>query len=136
MKRMFRLLENVKDYNTFREVEQFEHQNGTQQDVYIRLVQKESDAEPGDVNLRWLPSNAAATVTFKFDSIDSGMAISRAGTMSFPNDDRSIFKVTLLSTDIISGSLTIVFTDNGVTETLLLDGRLIASSADSSRFFC
>lgn len=135
MKRMVRLLENVKDFNTFAEVEQFEHVNGSQQDIYIRIVQVPAQSQPGDDLLRWLPS-PGATLKFNFDNLDSALAISRSGTMVYPTDDRSVWKVTLIPGDIISGNLTVTLTDGGISETLLLDGRLIASSADSNRFFC
>lgn len=135
MKRMFRLLDNVKDFNTFKEVEQFEHVNGSQQDIYIRLVQSPANAQPNDNLLRWLPSSGA-TLMFKFDNLDSALVISRSGTMVYPSDDRSIFKVTLLAGDVISGNVSVQLTDGGVTETILLDGRLIASGTDSNRFFC
>jgi len=135
MKRMVRLLENVKDFNTFTEVEQFEHVNGSQQDIYIRIVQVPAQTQPGDDLLRWLPSSSA-TLKFNFDNLDAALVISRSGIMVYPTDDRSVWKVTILSTEKISGSLTVDLTDGGITETLLLDGRLIASAADSNRFFC
>lgn len=135
MKRMIRLLENVKDFNTFSEVEQFEHVNGAQQDIYIRIVQVPAQAQPGDELNRWLPS-ASATLKFNFDNLDSALVISRSGIMVYPTDDRSIWKVTILATETINGALTVDLTDGGLTETLTLDGRLIASAADSGRFFC
>lgn len=135
MKRMVRLLENVKDFNTFTEVEQFEHVNGSQQDIYIRIVQVPAQAQTGDVLNRWLPSSGA-TLKFNFDNLDSALLISRSGTMVYSADDRSIWKVTILATEIISGALTVDLTDGGLTETLTLDGRLVASAADSGRFFC
>lgn len=135
MKRMIRLLENVKDFNTFRPVEQFEHVNGSQQDLYFQIVQVPADHSPGDEDIRWLPSSGA-TLQFKFDDIDQANVITRSGIMAYPIDDRSIWKVTILSTESISGSVTATLTDGGLTETLLLDGRLIASDADTGRFFC
>ncbi len=135
MKRQFRLLDNVKDFNTFTEVEQFEHVNGSQQDIYIMLVQVPANTQPADELNRWLPSSGA-TLQFIFDNLDSAVKITRSGIMAFPTDDRSIWKVTILASEIISGSLTVQLTDGGQTETLTLDGRLIASNADSGRFFC
>ncbi len=135
MKRMIRLLENVKDFNTFREVQQFEHVNGSQQDLYFRIIQVEADSKPDQDRLRWIPS-AGATVQFRFDSIDQAQVVTRSGTMVYPTEDRSVFKVTILAAENISGSVTMTLTDGGQTETLLLDGRLIASAADSNRFFC
>jgi hypothetical protein len=132
---MLRLLENVKGFNTFRPVDRFEHVNGSQQDLYFQIIQVPADASPGDDLQRWLPSSGA-TLRFTFDNIDQAGVITRSGIMVYPTDDRSIFKVTLLSTESISGSVTAVLTDGGLSETLLLDGRLIASDADSGRFFC
>jgi hypothetical protein len=135
MKKMFHLLENVNNFNSFLEVPQFEHVNGNQQDLYIRIVQKSANSNAESADLRWLPSGSA-TLTFKFDSLDKALVISRVGTMAFPSDDRSVWKVTLLPGDVINGSMSATLTDGGITETLLLDGRLIASGADSERFFC
>lgn len=135
MKRMFRLLENVSGYNNFYEVATFEHVNGNEQDLYIRLVSKNSDGLGDLATLRWIPSDTA-TMSVVFESIDADKQITRAATMAFPNDDRSIWKVTLLANESINGAMKVVLTDNGKTETLLLDGRLKASGTGSDRFFC
>lgn len=135
MKKMFRLLENVKDYNTFCEVNTFEHVNGNQTDLYIRLIQKQATSCAECDHLRYIPA-ADATMQFKFDSLDQANVIERAGTMAFPTEDRSIWKVTLLAGDKINGAVKVTLTQNGQTETILLDGRLVASGTDSERFFC
>ena len=135
MKKMFKLLESVNNYNSFDVVDIFEHVNGNQQDIYFRLIQKFSGNQPNFNDLRWLPSSSAQ-VTVNFDSLDQANVINRVATMVYPNDDRSIWKLTLLAADVISGSMKLTLTDNGITETLLLDGRLIASGTGSSQFFC
>jgi len=132
---MFRLLENVNSYNSFCEVDKFEHVNGSQQDIYFRLIQKNSSSCGECDNLRWLPSTGA-TVSVTFDNIDQANVINRAATMVYASDDRSIFKVTLLANEKISGAMKVTLTDGGLTETLLLDGRLVASGTGSERFFC
>lgn len=135
MKKMFKLLESVNNFNDFIEVSKFEHVNGNQQDLYFRLIQKKA-VDSGDFNdLRWLPTDLA-TVSVNFDSLDSAKVINRAATMVYPDDDRSVFKVTLLPGDLLNGSMKVVLTDGGLTETLLLDGRLVASGTDSGQFFC
>jgi len=135
MKKMLHLMENTTGYNSFREVQQYELVAGNQQDLYFRIIQKESDAQPGATSLRWIPG-AAATLTFTFESIDAANVITRVGTMAFPTEDRSIFKVTILPGDKLSGALKAVLTDGANSETILLDGRLVVSSTTDSRFFC
>ena len=135
MKKMFKLLENVNNYNNFCEVDSFEHVNGNQQDIYFRLIQKKSgNCEECD-KLRWIPS-LSATVSITFEHLDSSKQIIRAATMVYPSDDRSIFKVTVLANELITGAVKVTLTDGGLTETLLLDGRMTASNTDSDRFFC
>ena len=135
MKKMFRLLEDVNSFNSFCEVEKFEHVNGNQEDIYFRLVQKKStDCEECN-SLRYLPA-AGSTITVEFDNIDQASVVSRAATQAYPNDDRSVWKVTVLAGEKISGAMKIMLTEGGQTSTLLLDGRLVASGTDSERFFC
>lgn len=134
MKKMFKLLENVNNYNTFCEVDQLEHVNGNQQDIYFRLIQKLDSCEECSGN-RWLPTSLA-TVSVTFENLDAAKQITRSATMAFPNDDRSIFKVTILANESISGAMKLALTDGGTTESILLDGRLVASSTSSNRFYC
>lgn len=135
MKKMFKLLESVHNYNDFYEVDKFEHVNGNQQDIFFRLIQKRATDGPDPSNLRWMPSSLVV-VSVQFDSIDSALVINRLATMVFPSDDRSVFKVTVLAGETINGAMKVTLTDGGLTETLLLDGRLVVSGTGSSRFFC
>jgi hypothetical protein len=135
MKKMFRLLENVNVYNSFCEVTTFEHVNGNEQDLYIRLIQKNAGGCTECDNLRWIPA-ALATLSLTFDSIDSANVITRVATMVYPNEDRSIWKVTILAGETINGAMKAVLTENGKSETLLLDGRLVATGTGNDRFFC
>lgn len=135
MKKMFKFLENVSNYNNFYEVDTFEHVNGNQQDIYLRLISKFSGNQCNSNSLRYVPSSIA-TMQVRFDSLDKAAVVIRFATMSFLADDRSIWKVTLLPGDVISGSVSVVLTDGAVVETILLEGRLVASGTDTSKFFC
>jgi len=132
MKNVIRLLENVNDVNNFYEVEQFEHVNGNAQTVYFRLTSELS----GNCHKfqRYIPSTTAQ-VTVIFDSLDCANFIRRPATMAFPNDDRSIWMVQLTQNDIVMGAMKALLYDGGTMQTLTLDGRLIARSAGSSRFY-
>ena len=132
MKLIVKLLENVNDVNNFYEVEQFEHVNGNAQTLYFRLVSELS----GNCHKyqRYIPS-ATAQCTVTFDSLDCANYVRRAATMAFPNDDRSVWMVELNQNDIIMGNMRVELYDGGTRQTLLLEGRLIGSSAGSSRFY-
>lgn len=135
MKKMLKSLDSVTSYNSFCEIKTLEVVNGNQTDLYFRIIQKNSTSCEDCDNLRFLPSSAA-TLQIMFENLDEALQITRYATMVYPNDDRSIFKVTLLSTDKISGAIKAILTDNGISETILLDGRIKVSSTDSSRFHC
>lgn len=135
MKKMLKLLDSVTSYNSFCEIKTLEVVNGNQTDLYFRIIQKNSGSCEDCNNTRFLPSSSA-TLQLIFENLDEALQITRYATMVYPNDDRSIFKVTLLNTDKISGSVKAILTDGGISETILLDGRIKVSSTDSSRFHC
>jgi hypothetical protein len=140
VKKMFHFLENVNNVNSFYRVKQFTHVNGVQQNVYFRLIQKQDGTCESQDELRYIPG-AGSTVTITFDCLDQSMQIlRRAAIQPFPNDDRSIWMVVLLSTDVVTGAGLLVnisdpTVNHGLPEAVLPDSRLISQSATSSRYF-
>lgn len=140
MVKMFHFLENVQNLNTFYKIEQLTHVDGNQQTIYFRLIQKLDGNSRSQDYQRYIPS-PYANITITFDSLDKNLQIlNRAAAMAFPNDDRSIWSVTVLSTDIIAGAgITVFLTDptvnSGIPEAILLDGRFINRSSTTSRYF-
>jgi hypothetical protein len=130
-----RLLESVLSANSFCEVNQLEYSQGSGDSIYFRLTQEKSAKCEECGKMRWLPSNSA-TMQFTFDDIDSNAKITRTGTMAFPSDDRSVWKVDMMPNDKITGFVSATLTDGGKTTTILLDGKLNIISVDGQRFFC
>jgi hypothetical protein len=131
---MFVLLENVKDVNTFYHVDSYEHVNGNGEDIYFQLVTDLSGNCPDAAMNRYVPSSAA-TVVVNFDNLDCNLVISRVAVQPFPLDDRSIWKVTVMPTDLLQGNMTLTLTDGTKVETLLLEGRLVCSTTKNNRFY-
>jgi hypothetical protein len=140
MIKKFVYLENVKDLNTFYRVQVFEHVNGVQQNLYFRLTQQWSGQCPEQDHQRYLPG-VGSTVTITFNCLDQRLQVlNRPAVMAFPNDDRSIWMVPLLATDVITGAgVQVTLSDptvnNGLPEQILPDGRIKAETATNSRYF-
>jgi hypothetical protein len=134
VKKVFVLLENVKDVNTFCQVESFEHVNGNGQDIYVRLMQESSGGCKECKLNRYMPSTVA-TVVATLDNLDCNLVVSRVAVQPFPADDRSIWKITIMPTDKIQGNITLVLTDGTTIETLTLEGRLVCTSTKSNRYY-
>ena len=135
MQLAFRFLKQVHDENSFIETTSYTISQGNAGDLYFRLVDLDQKCQM-ESPLRYLPS-LSASMEVQFTHIDSTKSISRVATMAFPDDDRSIWKVPVLSTDHFqANSLTVILTDGGVTRTLLADGELRSSRNDNGRYFC
>jgi hypothetical protein len=135
MKILMKLLESVTGYNSFCEVSKLEYLQGSGSDIYFRLVQhKSAKCEECD-QLRYIPE-AGATLQLTFDSIDSNKQIVRSAVMAFPSDDRSVWKVSMMPGDMLSGVMKGTLTEGSKITPLLLDGRLLIISSGDSKFFC
>jgi len=138
MKLAFVFLESVYNVNAYDVVPQFEHVNGSGQDMYIQIVSISSsgcaNACDTDCPTRYMPSSAA-TLVANFDNLDSCLVVQRVAVMAFPADDRSIWKITIMPNDVIQGNMTLTLTDGTSIQTLLPEGRLVASGTGSNRFY-
>lgn len=135
MKILMKLLESVTTYNSFCEVSELEYMQGSGSDIYFRLVQhKSAKCEECD-KLRYIPE-LGATIQLTFGSIDSNKQIIRSAVMAFPNEDRSIWKVSMMPTDVLSGVMSGTLTEGSKVTPILLDSRLSIISSGDSNFFC
>lgn len=134
MRLSFVYLKNVCNVNDYTEVDKLELQAGNPGEIYIQLVDLDKPQECGF--LRYIPASGA-TVTAKFNHIDSNAVINRAAVQQFAADDRSIFKIPVLATDRIApNSLTLTLTEGANVYTIKATGELVVSSQDSQRYFC
>ncbi len=131
---MFRLLQEVKDVNSFIEVDRLKLVKGNPTSLYFRLVQDKDAAQTE--KLRYIPQSGSA-VTVKFNNIDSNKVITRVATQPYASDDRSIWKVDVLATDQIAfDSMSATLTEGGSTYSLVAASDISAVDTGDGRFFC
>lgn len=120
-----RILADVGGVNSFRTVESAFANVGDPLTVYLQLVDESLDlASEGfqPAGRRYCPP-ASTTLKVKTDSTDSTKKVDRSATQPFSNDS-SVWKLELLSTDKVRGTIDLVLT---LTEpTRVLTGRRVA----------
>jgi len=129
-----RLLGNVSDINHFEFITQVEVFEGTPFDVYIQLIDKDQlpltkGWEPA--GLRYMPV-VGATMLIQFQNIDSNKKFNRAAVQPFAQDP-SIWKVSLLATDPIRGtvSIRITLTESANQKIAVLQAAILAATDGS-----
>jgi hypothetical protein len=137
MKIVWKFLGYVCDYNSFAELDQLTLVKGNAETVYFRLVQEQQgDQSDRLADLRYIPETGA-TLEVKFNHIDTNAVITRYATMAYPNDDRSIWKIDILSTDKIAlNSMTATLTEGANVRKLSSGSRLVSEDSGSGKFFC
>ncbi len=106
-----RMLNNVQSVNSFDWTSQVEFTQGDQVDIYFQLVDATLDKAVGKFSpsgRRYVPA-AGATLTVKLDNIDDNVAITRPASQPF-SQDGSIWKVTILSSDVLMGTCALALT--------------------------
>ena len=127
----FILLNQVNTVNSFLEVTELFLNSAETSTIYFRLI----DADTG---LRYIPNaTVAATLAIKFKNLDSYKVINRQAGMVYPNDDRSIWSVGILSTDVLlPDSMEAVLVEGTVTHRMRLEGSLRFISAGDEEYYC
>ena len=137
MKLAFDLLDDVQSVNSFRHVTEFAAVEGQTDKLYMRLVQiKDGGLEETDSKLRYIPI-VGATFKITFEHIDDARVTSRMATMLYPDDDRSIFVVTILPGEkLANNSLKGTLTEGSSVKTLLCDTQFTTQLSDNNRYYC
>lgn len=107
---------DVQGVNDFVYASQIEMTQGDATDVYFQLVDGEKNLSQHGYNppgLRYLPQ-AGATLQVTFINIDDASKVVRFATQPYAQD-QSIWKISLLSTDPIAGTVNLKFV---LTETI------------------
>lgn len=103
-----RFLIDVAGVNTFQYIPQAEMYAGDSQNLYIQLTDASLDrAEQGfnPVGRRYCPP-ATSTLSVTFKNIDDAKVVVRAATQAYPTLDASIWFIPILSSDPLSGTIT------------------------------
>jgi hypothetical protein len=134
---VFKFLEEVKDVNTFVEVDRRKVIKGNSTTLYFRLLQDKSEIEDHLPHLRYIPQSGAS-ISVKFDHIDSEKVLTRTAVLAFPSDDRSVWKVELLSTDlnIAFNSMSVSLAEGTNIQSILPHSDLIIVDPGDGRLYC
>lgn len=86
--------------------------------LYFQIVDLDRDG------IRFMPSDLAGMQVI-FPALNDALVLTKVAEMAFPNDDRSIWKVELLATDLPQGGVVrFELTDGGVTRRWSVQGAL------------
>lgn len=120
-----KFLDSVQNVNSFDEVNTFSLIQGNAYELHFRLFRD---------GLRYVPA-VGATISVKFDNIDTNKVITRSAAMAFSADDRSIWKVLVLATDSIApNSMSATLTEGSTVTKLVVNSSLLVQPLNG--FFC
>lgn len=115
-----RFLTDVAGVNTYQVIAAAEMYQGDTQDLYIQLVDAAIDRTEQGFNppgRRFCPP-AGSTLSMVFKNIDDAKTVTRSATQPFATTDSSIWKIPLLATDPLAGTVT-------MSATLTMPGPLV-----------
>lgn len=123
-----RMLTDVQNVNSFEQVDQVEFMEGDSLFVFFQLVDSTLDrSDQGFMpsGRRYAPSSGS-TLQVVLDNIDDAKRVTRNAVQAFPTSDGSIWKVQILPTDKISGTVQMKLTLNegGTIKKALVKGAL------------
>jgi hypothetical protein len=127
----FKLLNNVTNVNDFKATDSLEIVSEEGVDIYFQLVDAEED-------LRFMPPVTVSTMQVSFTHIDSSQNITdRSAVQPFPNDDRSIWKVTIMAGESIApNGMSVKYFDGTKTYSLHSLSDLTIASNGNDSFYC
>lgn len=122
-----RMLNAVAGVNSFEIVDSARFSQGDTVTIYFQLVDSSLDTSSRGFSpsgRRYIPATGA-TLQVILTNIDDAVQVVRYATVAYPADDRSIWSVSVLSSDKIAGTADMVLklTEGGV----ITNGRLIAA---------
>lgn len=107
MKLGARMLNDVSGVNSFEYAETHEMTSGEQTDVYFQLqdnTKNQANSYFYPAGLRYMPATGA-TLQCTLQSINDDRTVTRYATQPWPTQDPSIWKLSLLTTDDVRGTV-------------------------------
>lgn len=111
MKFSIQPLRDVSNVNDFRYATELECTVGDPTDLYFQLVDQDKLVSPRgytNAGLRYVPP-ALSTLQITFKNIDDSKVVTRFASQPYSTQDPSIWKVSILATDPISGTVNCKF---------------------------
>lgn len=123
-----RMLTDVQSVNSFEQVDQVEFMEGDSLFVFFQLVDSTLDrSDQGFMpsGRRYVPASGS-TLQVVLDNIDDAKRVTRNAVQAFPTLDGSIWKVQILPTDKIGGTVQMKLTlsEGGTIKKSLVKGAL------------
>jgi hypothetical protein len=130
----FVFVNNYQNVNYFNEVPSIEISNGNPDTIYFRIVNLDTKDSNGKF-LRYIPASGSI-VSVMFNNIDSTKIANKIASM-VSVDDRSIYSVAVMPTDILSSqSFEATLTEGSNVIKLKPIGMLVINQAGSGSNYC
>ena len=111
-----RVLSGVSSVNAYNYANQFEHNQGSQNTLYIQLVDLDYNKSGDPKGIPYHPTSGS-TLSVVLSSIDASKVVTLTMTQPYA-DDSSIWSGNILTThDFSSGNIKITLTEGGVVKT-------------------
>lgn len=135
MKYIVKLLDDVQNVNSFKEVDELTLVRGNPTRLYFRLM-TEQKCGSGTDQLRYIPLGTTVFVEAFFDNIDDNLVVCRVGSAAFPTVDKSIYYVDIIPQDTLAfNGMRVTVTEDGVKRSFIVVTDLASEDTDDSRFF-
>lgn len=127
-----RMLNSVVNVNSFDYADSVEFSQGDTIDCYFQLIDASKDKPIQNwkpAGRRFMPASGA-TLSVRVDNIDDNVAIQRSAVQAFPTSDPSIWKVSIVGSDVIRGTCALVLDLNqgGVHTHARVEGAIMISN--------
>lgn len=98
MKLGLAMLDNVPTLNNLKYINQLSVTQGESVDLYFQLIDRDTKDQKNQWGNRYMPASGA-TLQVIIKSVNDANTLTKSASMAFPSDDRSIWKVTLSTTE-------------------------------------
>lgn len=98
MKLGLTMVDNVPTLNNLKYINQLSVTQGETADLYFQLIDVDTKDQKNQWGNRYMPASGA-TLQVVIKSVNDANTLTKTATMAFPSDDRSIWKISLSSTD-------------------------------------
>jgi hypothetical protein len=127
-----RILRAVNGVNSYEYAQEFEHNELSQNTLYIQLVNLDHNRDGEPHGIPYQPA-AGSTLSITLPSIDANAVVNLAASQPF-SEDASIWSAAILDThDFATGNLYMSLTESGVVKNIIVENGLIVFPSDPSR---
>ena len=128
-------LKNYNNVNSFDTCTEISLQQGNPTILYFQIVDLDQSGDDGKY-FRFVPSSNAI-MSVVLNNIDTNKIVTKVATMSAASDDKSIWNISILTTDSFTkNSIEAFLTTSGTTYKIYFESEISQQPTGSDRFFC